>query len=88
MNVFYQILGLLDRVISIRLVGHYQSDKHHKGINNWTHFISMPFCDLSSADSILLIQSSINSWRIFDIFYILVRYEQNFANEKISLHRR
>ncbi|WP_160070341.1 DUF4372 domain-containing protein, partial [Sphingobacterium bovisgrunnientis] len=26
-------------------------NKHHKGINSWTHFVSMLFCHLSSADS-------------------------------------
>ncbi|WP_185218508.1 DUF4372 domain-containing protein [Sphingobacterium mizutaii] len=36
-NVFSQILGLIDRDIFGRLVQQYQSDKHHKGINSWTH---------------------------------------------------
>ena len=38
-NVFSQILGLIDRDIFGRLVQQYQSDKHHKGINSWTHFL-------------------------------------------------
>ncbi|MFD2896310.1 DUF4372 domain-containing protein [Sphingobacterium arenae] len=28
------------------MVGRYQSDKYHKGINSWTHLISMLFCHL------------------------------------------
>lgn len=42
-NVFSQILGLVERAIFNKLVQKYQSDKHHKDINSWTHFVSMLF---------------------------------------------
>lgn len=60
-NVFSQILGLIDRDIFGRLVHQYQSDKHHKGINSWTHFVSMLFCHLSSADSVRDITNGLRS---------------------------
>ncbi|KKX46427.1 IS4 family transposase [Sphingobacterium sp. IITKGP-BTPF85] len=60
-NVFSQILGLVDRDIFNRLVKKYQSDKYHKGINSWTHFVSMLFCHLSSADSVRDISNGLRS---------------------------
>ncbi|MBD1429745.1 DUF4372 domain-containing protein [Sphingobacterium litopenaei] len=36
----------------IKLVQKYQCDKHHKGVNSWTDFVSMLFCHHSSADSV------------------------------------
>lgn len=60
-NVFSQILALVDRDIFNRLVQKYQSDKHHKGINSWTHFVSMLFCQLSSADSVRDISNGLRS---------------------------
>ncbi|CDS91587.1 transposase (fragment) [Sphingobacterium sp. PM2-P1-29] len=60
-NVFSQILGLVDRDIFNRLVQKYQSDTHHKGINSWTHFVSMLFCQLSSADSVRDISNGLRS---------------------------
>lgn len=60
-NVFSQILGLVDRDIFNRLVHKYQSDKYHKGINSWTHFVSMLFCHLSSADSVRDISNGLRS---------------------------
>ncbi|WP_144034517.1 DUF4372 domain-containing protein, partial [Sphingobacterium sp. 1.A.5] len=60
-NVFSQILGLVDRNIFKKLVHEHQSDKHHKGINSWTHFVSMLFCHLSSADSVRDISNGLRS---------------------------
>src|SRR5690606_7355615 len=60
-NVFSQILGLVDRDIFNKLVQKYQCDKHHKGINSWTHFVSMLFCHLSSADSVRDISNGLRS---------------------------
>lgn len=60
-NVFSQILNLVDRDIFNKLVKQYQSDKHHKGINSWTHFVSMLFCHLSSADSVRDISNGLRS---------------------------
>lgn len=60
-NVFSQILGLVDRDIFSRLVQRYQSDKHAKGINSWSHLVSMLFCHLSSADSVRDISNGLRS---------------------------
>ncbi|WP_430981293.1 DUF4372 domain-containing protein [Sphingobacterium faecium] len=60
-NVFCQILGLVDRDIFNRLVQKYQSNKHHKGINSCTHFVSMLFCHLSSTDSVRDISNGLRS---------------------------
>ena len=51
LNVFSQILSLIDRELFKDLVSKHKSDKHQKGINSWTHLVSMLFCHLSSADS-------------------------------------
>ena len=60
-NVFSQILGLVNRDIFNKLFQKYQCDKHHKGINSWTHFVSMLFCHLSSADSVRDISNGLRS---------------------------
>lgn len=51
-SVFSQILALVDRNICNKLVKKYQTDKHSKGINTWTHMVSMIFMQLSSACSV------------------------------------
>ncbi|MEN5435179.1 IS4 family transposase [Sphingobacterium faecium] len=51
-NVFSQILSLIDRDIFKKLVSSYNSDKHQKGLTSWTHLVSMLFCHLSSSDSV------------------------------------
>lgn len=60
-NVFSQILALIDRSIFNSLVKKHQSDKHSKGINSWTHLVSMLFCHLSSADSVRDISNGLRS---------------------------
>jgi hypothetical protein len=60
-NVFSQILLLIDRDIFNFLVRKHDSDKHHKGINSWTHLVSMLFCHLSSADSVRDISNGLHS---------------------------
>ena len=60
-NVFSQILALIDRSIFNSLVEKHQSDKHSKGINSWTHLVSMLFCHLSSADSVRDISNGLRS---------------------------
>lgn len=51
-SLFSQILSLLDRSIINRAVREHQSDKYSKGINTWTHMVSMVFMQLSGATSI------------------------------------
>jgi hypothetical protein len=47
-----QILLLVDRDIFNKIVMIHNSDKFSKGINTWTHMISMVFMQLSSPSSI------------------------------------
>ena len=51
-NTFSQILQQIDRNIFHKAVEKYQTDKHSKGINSWTHLTAMLFCHLSKAQSI------------------------------------
>lgn len=51
-SLFAQVLSLIDRNICAKIVKHYQSDKHCKGINTWTHMVSMIFMQLSSSTSL------------------------------------
>ena len=51
-SLFGQILTRFDRYSFKKLVAHYQSDKHSKGITSWTHFVSMIFCQLANANSL------------------------------------
>lgn len=51
-TLFAQILQTLDRVSFKRLVAKHQTDKHQKGINSWTHFVTMLFCQFSKLNSL------------------------------------
>ena len=51
-TLFCQILQQVDRNLFHEAVKKYQSDKHSKGINSWTHLVSMLFCHLSKSQSI------------------------------------
>lgn len=50
-TLFGQIMQTLDRFSLTKLVGTHQSDKHHKGINTWTHLVTMLFCQFSKLNS-------------------------------------
>ena len=51
-SLFSQVVKLLPRDKFTSLVHKYKSDKHSKGINSWTHLVSMLFCHLGKADSV------------------------------------
>ncbi len=51
-TLFSQIIHHLDRGLFSKSVEKYQTNKHNKGINSWTHLVSMLFCHLSKAQSI------------------------------------
>ena len=51
-TIFSQILQQIDRILFHKAVREYQTDKHNKGINSWTHLTAMLFCHLSKAQSI------------------------------------
>lgn len=51
-TLFSQILQQINRSIFHNAVEKYQTDKHSKGINSWTHLTAMLFCHISKAQSI------------------------------------
>lgn len=50
-SLFSQVLKLIDRDIFKKIVATHNSDKHSKGINSWTHLVSMLFMHLAHANS-------------------------------------
>jgi hypothetical protein len=60
-TLFSQILNLIDRNLFSKSVGKYDTDKHNKGINSWTHLVSMLFCHFSKAQSIREITNALMS---------------------------
>lgn len=56
-----QILGLIDRNIFKNLVRKHKSDKHSKGIDTWTHFVSMLFMQLADTTSLRDISNGLRS---------------------------
>ena len=52
LSLFSQILSLIDRDIFSRTVRDHRSDKFCKGINTWTHLVSMIFMQMSAAGSL------------------------------------
>lgn len=51
-GLFSQILGLINRSVVTKIVKTNQSDKHAKGINTWTHMVSMIFMQMANASSL------------------------------------
>lgn len=51
-TLFSQILNKLDRNSFNKTVLKYSGDKHNKGINSWTHFVSMEFLHFARATSL------------------------------------
>lgn len=51
-SLLSQILALVNRNIFEKTVKNHESDKHSKGINTWTHLVSMIFMQLSGSESI------------------------------------
>ena len=60
-SLFAQALGLIDRNILARIVSKYDSDKYNKGINSWTHLVTMLFMQLSGATSLRDISNGLRS---------------------------
>ena len=50
-SLFSQVLKLIDRDIFKKIVQTHNSDKHSKGINSWTHLVSMLFMHFANANS-------------------------------------
>ncbi|MFO7446189.1 MAG: IS4 family transposase [Ignavibacteriaceae bacterium] len=51
-TLFSQIIHNLDRKVFSKAVANYGTDKHNKGINSWTHLVTMLFLHLSKSQSI------------------------------------
>lgn len=60
-TIFAQILQRLPKNIFNELVKKYKSDKHSKGIDSWTHLVSMLFCQFSKSNSLRDIHYGLNS---------------------------
>lgn len=61
LNILSQLVQLLPHDVFNRIVKTYHSDKHSKGINSWTHLISMIFCHLGQASSVRDISNGLRS---------------------------
>ena len=60
-SLFAQALGLIDRNLFKSIVSKYNTDKHHKGINSWTHLVTMLFMQLAGATSVRDISNGLRS---------------------------
>ena len=77
-TLFSQILNLIDRNLFTKTVEKYKTDKHNKGINSWTHLVTMLFCHFSKAQSLrkitnglMSIAGNLNAAIAFYLFYFL-----------------
>ena len=60
-NLFSQIISKLDRNNFSKLVNKYQTDKHEKGYDSWTHLVSMLFCQFAKSQSVRDISNGLRS---------------------------
>lgn len=61
LSVFSQLVGIIPRKDFAEIIKTHQSDKYSKGLNTWTHLISMMFCHLGSACSVRDISNGLRS---------------------------
>ena len=60
-SLLSQILQLIPRDNFNKLVSKHGTDKHSKGLNSWTHLVSMVFCHLSNSTSLREISAGLLS---------------------------
>jgi len=60
-TLFSQLLQVLNRKHFKTSVQLYQSDKHNKGINSWTHLVTMLILHLAKANSIREVNNGLKS---------------------------
>ncbi len=60
-TLFSQLLQGINRNHFKKAVNLYQTDKHNKGINSWTHLVSMLFLHLARANSIREVTNGLKS---------------------------
>ena len=51
-NLFSQLPTLIPQDKFDSLVKKHHTNKHHKGINSWTHLVSLLFCHIGGAGSV------------------------------------
>ncbi len=61
LSLFAQLLALIDRAEFKRVVAQHGTDKYAKGLDTWTHFVSMLFSQLSGVSSLRDITNSLRS---------------------------
>ena len=60
-TLFSQVLKLVDRNIFNQVVVKHDTDKHSKGCNTWTHFVSMLFLQMANLHSLRDISTGLRS---------------------------
>ena len=60
-TLFSQIISKLDTSKFKKLVKAHQSDKHQKGLNSWSHLVSMLFCQFAKSQSVRDISNGLRS---------------------------
>jgi len=60
-TLFAQIIQMFDRISFKKIVDQFQSDKHSKGINSWSHMVSMVFCHFAHAKSLREISNGLRT---------------------------
>ena len=60
-TLFSQIINKLNRYSFNKIVERHKSDRFIKGINSWTHLVSMLFCHLAKANSLREISNGLRS---------------------------
>lgn len=61
LTLFAQIMQTLSRTCFKSLVKQHDTDKHNKGIDSWTHLISMLFCQFSKLNSLRDVTNGLHS---------------------------
>lgn len=61
LTILSQLTQILPHDVFNRIVKNYGGDKHCKGLNSWTHLISMLFCHLGHAASVRDISNGLRS---------------------------
>jgi len=61
LSLFSQITSLMPRDLFTEIVKKYGTDKYSKGIDSWTHLISMLFCHFGHANSVRDISNGLRS---------------------------
>jgi len=61
LTLFSPIISKLDTSRLKKLVKVHQTDKHQKGFNNWSHLVSMLFCQFTKSQAVQYISNGVSS---------------------------